>query len=495
MVLIGGTTLSADVLPLSDLIEYEVVKEPVKLNMYLRTMAKSASCVKVYLHMSQKDITLIPEVDAKVEYYNDDEELISLLQNSDDGSRKLKVVDPEDDDLTQMEKEDEPDPTFDDIIPKAEPDSIAPLEDKQEDVAPSNNKGNATLSVDLNKGTDTISETEPKAEAKPELIIPTVDTDLPDSIFVIPDVDSDVDKLKMTIHSKDEIIKAKDAMIMELKAAIDEMYATQEKDMKDVCDTYQKTVDDANETIARLKEVANASSVSEAEAGFLKFQNYAKNYKGALREGISEDDRKAIKCNSKISIFAAGAGDSLFTMMGHVVKLVDSRDDIVFVDFTNTNYLMTKYRWHTKGTIFNVLYDGLQVDDILQKAGKAHVISATVFNDIALLDINWVDLINKVASFAKGKQIVFLLGNINTFSVRYVAEKLATLGTLNIFAKASPLILTSTFSDLKFLPNNKVKLIILDYIDVVKAIVTEINKSYAITAFSKSIAWEKLGIK
>lgn len=487
MVLIGGTTLSKDSLPLADLVEYEVVQDPMRLNMFLRTMAKSASCVKVYLQMEQKSITLIPEVDAKVEYYNDDAELISLLQNSDDGSKKLQAVDPEDDDLNDTkEEEEEVAPTFDEIVPD-EPVEDVPV---QTEVPAQENVENS------NRGIEVEPEDTQKVESKSELIIPSVDTDLPESFLIIPEVGDDIDKLKLAIKSKDDIIKAKDATIMELKASIDDMYATQEKDMKDVCDTYQKTVDEANETIAKLKEAINTSVVSDAEAGFLKYQNYATNYKGALREGMSDEDKKFLgKIGSKISIFAAGAGDSLFSMMGHVTKLADSNANVLFVDFTNTNYLMTKYRWHGKGTIFNMVYDGLLIEDIIQKSEKAEIIQGTVYNDIALLTIDWLGVLKKVLDYAKGRHIIFLFGNINSFAVRYVVEKLASVGTLDVFAKASPLILTSTFSDLKFIPNNKVKLIVLDYIDVVKAIVTEINKTYAITAFSKSITWDKLGIK
>lgn len=499
MVIIGGTSLTQESLPLSDLIEYRVESNPSTLELLLKTMAKSTTCVKVYLHMSLKNIVLMPVVSEKTEYFNDDAELISLLQNSSDGT-KVPSVDEVVEAEQQKELNDEVDvPEFNDTMP----DPVQELQgvlDKTESMS----EGKSTLVQNSNVNKDNTSETVHEEETVDtvsndvsEVILPTVDTDLSDAFLSIPSCGEDTDSLKVLLDSKNEIIKQKDGMIADLKANQQELFEAQEKEIMDICKEYERKVDEANATIASLKEAVTSVTMSDEDASFLKFMNYAKNCKGALREGFTDSEKSEIgKISSKITILAAGAGDSLFSMMGYVSKLAESRDDILFVDMTNDMYLTTKYRWRSKGSIFNHLNEGVSIADIVKKDGtSSEVIPSTVFNDIALLTINWASLLKDLLQYANGKRIVFMFGNINSFCVRYTVEKLSSIGDLYVFAKASPLILTSSFSDLKFLPNNKVKLIVLDYIEVVKAIVTEINKSYAITAFSKGISWEKLGIK
>ena len=504
MVIIGGTSLKAENLPLCDLVEYVVEENEATLGMKLKTIAKSPTCVKVYLHVSQRNIVLMPAVVEKTEYFNDDKELIDLLQNSSDGSRSAKPEDIMDADQqadAQKEEEQEVDvPDFNDLVPEQTPEVMGtPIQ--HDDERPT---------VFLNKDGEDVQDEEKniaitaKADGSSveitstqEVEIPTVDTDLPEAFLTIPSCGEDIDSLKLKLQAKDELLKQKDGTIAELRLANQELFDTQEKELLDICSEYEKKVDEANATIATLKEMAQRATLSEEDANFLKYMNYAKNCKGALREGMPEIDKKvAEKLRSQVTILAAGAGDSLYSMMFHVSKLIESRNDIVFVDMINDSYLAQKFRWRLRGNVFSYLNDGVAISDIVkQENGCSAVLPGTVYNDIALLTIDWVKFLTDVQNYAKGKKIVFLFGNINSFSVRYTVEKLATIGQLFVIAKASPLILTSSYSDLKFIPNNKVKLIVLDYIDVVKAIVTEINKNYAITAFSKGITWEKLGIK
>ena len=117
------------------------------------------------------------------------------------------------------------------------------------------------------------------------------------------------------------------------------------------------------------------------------------------------------------------------------------------------------------------------------------------YNDIALLNINWAKLLRKIDDMASGKQVILMFGNINNFSIRYTVCKLASIMKLFIFVKCSPIILSVLYSDVQFIPKSRVNLVALDYIDVVKNILSELAKSFNVLAFASEVEWGKLGLK
>lgn len=75
MILIGGSSISLSELPFNDVMMYEIENKSLPLDIKLRVKAKSADCIKVYLHSSLKNIELDPIVQEKVTYFNTDDDL------------------------------------------------------------------------------------------------------------------------------------------------------------------------------------------------------------------------------------------------------------------------------------------------------------------------------------------------------------------------------------------------------------------------------------
>ena len=62
MILIGGTTLKVDELPMHEIMEYQI-ESGKPLEIKLKTIAKKPECFAVYLHESQRaEVTIVDEI-------------------------------------------------------------------------------------------------------------------------------------------------------------------------------------------------------------------------------------------------------------------------------------------------------------------------------------------------------------------------------------------------------------------------------------------------
>ena len=112
-----------------------------------------------------------------------------------------------------------------------------------------------------------------------------------------------------------------------------------------------------------------------------------------------------------------------------------------------------------------------------------------------MLNVDWGKTLRKIDDLAGGKDVIMIFGAINNFNVRYTVSKLATIGKLFIFVKCSPVVLSSLYSDVQFLPKNRVRIVALEYIEIVKTILSELSKYFEIFAFSGDVEWNKLELK
>ena len=64
-----------------------------------------------------------------------------------------------------------------------------------------------------------------------------------------------------------------------------------------------------------------------------------------------------------------------------------------------------------------------------------------------------------------------------------------------VFAKCSPIILSALYSDVQFIPKERVNIVALEYIEVVKTILNAFSSNFNINAYDKAVKWNELGIK
>lgn len=440
MILIGGSLISVAELPHSGLIDYTVENSAVVLPIKLKTVAKSSNCFKVFLHDKFKSLELYPDVQDKTVYFRDDAHLVSLLSSQEE--EKPEVVN---------------------------------VEEPEE----------ALVTAPVVSGT----------EVKDVENLIDVDTSLPDSFLNLPMQDDDIDSLRLQLEMKQKIIAQKDSLIKELKVNQDNIFKVQEAELLEMRLGYDKTIEEANEMLRVLKEQVGCAKLAPAEQEFLKFLSYAKNPRASARRGFSEEEQKMLgKLRSTFFVFACSAGGSIFGMLKEIKLLMERKPNIVIVDFTNDIFLATKYRIVTKDTSMSLSDATADVASLIKVVDNVKLIPSSSFNDIAFLTMDWAQIVLKLNAFAGGKPVILLFNNINSFAVRYVVAKLVFVGELHIFASCSPIVLNSLYSDIKFIPEAGAKVVCLEYIDVVKAMVEDIGKKHQVFAFPKVVDWKKLGL-
>lgn len=464
MILIGGTELSSGELPFGDLMEYVVENNPMVLNIKLKTIAKSSVCLGVYLHTDLSSVEIPEDVREKVHYFSSDDELISKLEVGGTPSQEgVETSDPSS--LDNVESVD------DNVDGKVF--SAPVLTDVADPVEP---------------GTYDVLSPEALEEA---------DLDLADSILTIPEVKQDINSLSWQLEMKDRVIQQKDGIISDLRKQIDDLYRVQEIQLLEMRSEYEKRIELANSTIARLEDELKRVSVPEEYKDFLRYAPYTKSLKAALREGFSEEEREQLgKLRSKFYIFASGAGDSLHLMLRHIKSLVDEGKRILLVDFSNDYFLGSRLNLKSADSSLQLNLVEFEVKSLVRSINGVDIIPTTFYNDIGLLTFDWVSIIKKLDLYASGRPVFLLFNNINSFSVRFTVSKLATLGQLFIFASCNPSVLTTLSGDAAFIPNNRLVIVALEYFnnEKIDTLLHYLSKKYPVIAFGKEISWKKLEI-
>lgn len=480
MILIGGTDLKSSDLPNSDLMTYSVVSSIKELTIKLKTTAKTPSCIKVYLSDEiSKKVTYSHLPKDKVVIYDNDIELISLLEGNDstpleDSEEQVEIPAKTVSKGVEVNYSSGVDYSIHDDE-----------EDEEEDIV-----GVVNMSTTRKKGVEICSINR----------IPTVDfeevtTDFPVDLLADEAMCVDTDAIKEELLDKDKIIKQKDDIIKSLMEDKNTMIALHEEQMKKLRTISESKVKEANATIGKLKQTVEDAKLDDYILSFCKYATYTQNKKASSRESFTKEDmRKIGRLSSKIHILASGS-DSTYGMLTQIKGLIDSGFEGIIVDFTNANYLRAKYKIKdTKVSSILLGSEGYTVSKLSKDVERTKFIPTTVFNDISLLMLDWVEIIKQLNTFAGGKDIVFLFGSINNFNVRHIVSKLSTIGSLNVFVKCNPVILSGFWGDLKFIPAERVRVIALDYIKVVSTFITELGKTHSVIAFDSNIDWSKLDI-
>lgn len=495
MILISGTSLVKEDLPNYDIMDYLIENNTQKMGIKLRTSAKSPSCFQIYIAEElQAEYTITDELAEKLVYFKSDEELVKLL----DGG----TTEEEDCFSTKAEPEI--------VVPEFEkPKPMVFLEKKEEEKEePTVSEGNVTESSEtVIEGQEGVLpevkvpsvnlDKDKNQSVVPEIELEMANTELPDSFLMIPNINDDVDSLKMLLQNKDGIIAQKDGIIKDLKNKIDEAYKLQEMQLEEVENLYKQKMAECQNLISELEQRGTGVNLDEETSKFLKFINYARSNKAIVKEGFSQEEVMSLGVlRSKYTIFSYASGDSSYSMFKQIKKYIDHGRDCIVLDFSNDNFLASVYKMNSRvKNTMGLLKDDVSPLTLLSEVSNTKFIPTTSFNDIALLNVDWGKTLRKIDDLAGGKDVIMIFGAINNFNVRYTVSKLATIGKLFIFAKCSPVVLSSLYSDVQFLPKNRVRIVALEYIEIVKTILSELSKYFEIFAFSGDVEWNKLELK
>lgn len=448
MILISGTKLGVENLPFSDVIEYQVEYDIQLLVIKLKTVAKSSSCFGVYLSTDLlSSLSLSQEVLEKTKTFSDDDELLFMLGNEKQQENNSTTTD-------NVESVFE-DITFDDPVQKY------------------------STSVNFDVG-DNIQE---------------VDLSLQEDFLTIPNSVDDIDSLKQQL----ELVKMTNnqlrSQLQDKDSSIDDLYRIQEIQLLEMKEGFEKRANEANKTIQDLLDRVGKYEKQENSGILMSYSKFTKNPKAVINEGFTNSEISTVKkSKSKIFIFASTSGDSLHGMMKNIQSLINDKNNLLIVDFSNDYYIIGNHKIQSRDTSLLLNDPSISVESLVRPLSKVKYIPTGFFNDIALLGVDWFSVINRLISYADGANIVLLFNNINSFSVRYTVSKLSTLGSLLIFAKSSPLVLATMSCDIAFIPSDRFRVVVMEYIDVVKDLLEKISSKYAVSAFKGYVNWSKLGV-
>ena len=486
MILITGTNIDVTQLPRYETMDYQI--DNANMNIKLKTVAKSTSCFQIFIAEDKRaEYTITDELSSKIKYFKDDSELIMMLENGGEIKPQKDIFDDDDDPVPEV------------VVPTFEPPKNEEVvEEKKEEKSDSKKKSildkdDIETPADFNEN----SKDGDSDEIIPILDLPDADTDLPEDIIKIPNFSDDVDSLKLRLEAKDKEIAQREAMIREYENRINKEYEVQELQLREIQEEYEKKLTEAQEIISSLEKKAKTGNLDDNAIRLLRYINYANSYKGVLREEFTEEEQKQLgNLTSKFHIFACGAGDSCHKMLLQINGLIKKGTKSVIIDFSNDNALAAYLKLKTKsGNSMNLLDDSLNPVNLIQDVNGCSIIPTTNFNDIIFLSIDWIKLIRKINDLASGRDVILLFGNINSFNVRTVVTKLSYIGKLQIFVKCAPIVFNTLYSDTKFMPKEKINIVALEYIEVVRQYLDSLSKVYTINAFQHDVEWNKLGVK
>ncbi|HFL3696657.1 TPA: hypothetical protein ACG3QY_001767 [Clostridioides difficile] len=516
MILIGGTALSKKELPFGDFIDYFIENNTKYLKIKLKMAKKNDIYTKIYLNNKYSDIN--KDIELEVIEFNTDEELLTLLNDSkikkenidleENNENMYENIDINEVDISEIEKG----LNFTDIggdmdILKI---NIKGLERTIED--------KNIILTDKNLEIETLIDEKKKIIASNKKVIDEYDEKLNTKIKEAEQLKIDIielekdNKLKIEdINRLNNDLKRKEEEIKNLKINIKNMESTikkliddkaliienQKKQLEELAESTKEKTMKANNIIEELtkKLEFEVKRYSPKQLNFLKYQEMAAKYNAFLKVEIPDSEKKELlEMKSKLHIFATGTDNSLNNLIPEITSLMNEKSLLV-VDFSNDFYFKNAV-FKVKDREHSLLLDkeDVKVENLVKKIGKSEYIATNVFNDIALLNLDWISIVRKVKEYANGKEVIFLFNSITGFSVRHTVTKLASVGILQIFVNCNPIYLSNLLIVLKFIPKELINLIIMQYIDITKNLIDILKKEYNLVTFNENISWNHLNL-
>lgn len=450
LIIIGGTSAQVEDLPYADIAGYVIENSLPTLKIRLKTSAKAENCVGIYLNTDYQETgSILTELDdsvkEKITFFNDTQHLIELLHGESSANTETTV---------QSEEEKE------EVTEQNIPDFSSPPA--------------ATVS--------TISE-------NADVDMSDIDTDQEDDFISLTPIDDGLYSLNMKLAGKDDIIAQRDLVIGELRGKIEELYEMQGVQLLEMQTSYDAEINKANQALKEL----SAKTVPESKMKFLGYMDYAMNPRRIVQPRFLEPEPGEVDVKELaqgMTVLASGAGAGSHLLYNNVVNLIQDSTDVLLVDLSGDNYLKSRLSDLYGDNVWQ--WGGVSADDIAESENGVGVMDAGIFNDVALLNIDWTDLLIDISGVAGGRDVFILLGETRSFAVRHTLSLLGTITDALVVAECSPLAIKSLSVDLAFIPANRFKVVILKYIDKVDKVLERLASKYDVEVFGDAIKWGDL---
>lgn len=466
IIIMGSTGLEERQLPLADSLEYKLVGELDSMKMSLRMSGKSSNCVAIYIASQWKSMVdeekLSPQVLAKIRYFDNDEDLVSMLRGT---QKEVKPISITKEHPLSTTKE----------HPISTTKNGGEVYERVSDILTPKSEDDGEKDTDM--GVQVISKGVAKMddeEASDTSVITDVSTDLPTDFLCVPDLGTD--SLKIKLYNKDKQIEQLQTMLSEARTELDTIYEESEQQMLELKATFEAKLQEAEGVVNGLKEQIHALNQSTG-----KYKLYSEHPKALLKEGFSQSELQVIK-SLDLNLQVICSCGEIASMMTMVKKSISDGEDCVFIDLTGDYYLTSTYK--SKDASLLLFGSGMDLSDVQSRVyteNRASFVSCNPYHDILLLDADWGTFLTNVARVFSNRRIFLLFNSITSFAVEYTVAKFSTLFRTNLFLRCNPLVINYAYGRLNTIPESRgIKWLVSDFYKEAETLLKQVGKKYAV---------------
>lgn len=472
MIIISGSGLKKTELPHHTTMSYVIEEDLGALNIKLKTSANASVCMAVFINVRLKDeVVYSDRVKEKLTFFKDDRELLSLLQSSNSTSGKQESVEP-----IVIEPVIEPVPDFKPEMPK----EVIPAPTLEKTIVP-------------------------KIEAEAPLInlveyhldeVP-IEEDSDNEFLRLPNVLNNssqeataLAKANQRILDIERKLRIKQSEVDNLQRDLDDSYFMQEQSIKELRNSYDGRLSDVISANKLLEQRVKDMEIPDNIRKFLKYASYVSQPRSLLNKGFYEDELvRYNKSKSKLHILANAGGTGVDVSGQYILNLLNGKESVVLVDFSNDLYLRHRLKVSSNKTSLKLGNSDVKVEEMAVKQGNSHYVASSLFHDITLLGMDWIEILNKVNAFADGRRVIFMFNSISSFAVKNTFSRLCTLGKGHLLAESKPSVLATLKMELKFFPPQSLNVVVFKYITEVQEMLQSFTKEFMLQAFDAITDW------
>jgi hypothetical protein len=175
------------------------------------------------------------------------------------------------------------------------------------------------------------------------------------------------------------------------------------------------------------------------------------------------------------------SGSAIKTVLSGVKNSIETLDDSLIVDLTGDRYLNLNLNLNNEqGTYLQILNSSSVSEIKLQKRKNTEIIITENINDIALIKMDWTNLLLKLSEIADGRPIYIIMGEIKSFIVLYTAIMLSSIMPMYIAVNAEPTDIFNLYWQINKIPKERVKLLFYNYKGANKNLLDKFVDNYTV---------------
>ena len=195
-----------------------------------------------------------------------------------------------------------------------------------------------------------------------------------------------------------------------------------------------------------------------------------------------------------------GNWTSIKNAMEHMRKELMPKTNMLIVDLSNDVILAALCQGVRimSGAYTQIGSEGFDLSSVANQVDNSQYIACGVRHDLGLLAMDWSHVLLNIQRLAKGRQVLILLPQLNSFASMATFVKLGTLKNQGLKTYytviGAPYSLLQAQSTIPYLNKENYKLIAIECFTNVKPILADVAKVCTLLPFKNGIDYNKLGL-